>query len=229
MNTDSNNVNNADSVNPAPKPKFTVNDDNVTAKKSRGGQNESADDRLARMTEYNQDKDNQILWEIGTFLSRPYDGKRNLAQAIVDGETIEIDPDGIVMNGTTIYLQGGMELSQENFLEFACPACNSLHGSNLYPSKGLSAKNLAINKFFYNPTTHKMFIISNSCLTQYFEGIVGTNAWKARAVKVPRKYTAHLPVQPLTWTSVETSTPQTEPVAVAEPIATPEPAKKGKK
>jgi hypothetical protein len=225
----------ADSENPTPKPKFRVNDDNVTSKKSRGGQNESADDRLARMTEYNEDKDNQLLWEIGTFLSRPYDAKRNLAQAIVDGETIEIDADGIVMNGTTIYLQGGMELSQDTFLEFACPACNSLHGSNLYPSKGLSAKNLAINKFFYNPTTHKMFIISNSCLTQYFEGIVGPATWAKRAVKVPRKYTAHLPVvaEPLTWTSVETSTNEpVAPVAVVEPVApvaVVETPKKGKK
>ncbi len=75
-------------------------------------------------------------------------------------------------NGVKLPLQAGFKLSLGTLVaSWACPACHSAHGSGVYPSREVSAKILASNRFYYRPADKALFVISDTCFAQYVKGI----------------------------------------------------------
>lgn len=134
------------------------------------GQNERKSVRVARMKAYWQSADNAILYPVGKLLALAVGVGRILADVIASGESIEME--SIQVDGKTLPLQPGFSLSLANMPNtWGCPACRSAHGSGTYPSREVSAKGLASNRFFYRPSDRSLFVISDSCWSEYVEAL----------------------------------------------------------
>jgi hypothetical protein len=108
------------------------------------------------------------LYPMGKLLANTIGGK-SLAQHIADGEVIEMDTvSGFPLNpGYVIGLKSDGK-STVIVGDWACPACKSAHGSNVFPSKkGIKVKGLLSNRFYYNPATKELFSISDTCFETY--------------------------------------------------------------
>lgn len=143
----------------------------VVAPKSTAGagQNEPREQREVRMKAFWAAAENTILHPVGRLLAQEHDGE-TLAQMLVDGEVLEMD--AVTVDGKELSLQPGFALSLKNVSQtWGCPACRSAHGSGTYPSREVSAKLLASNKFFYRPADRALFAISDTCWTDYVKGL----------------------------------------------------------
>jgi hypothetical protein len=131
------------------------------------GQNEKLSARIPRMTAYWQDAANAVLYPVGNLLSVSIGNGRTLADVIASGEEVELG-DSIEVEGVKLPLQDGAKLSLANLAQsWGCVACRSAHGSAVYPSREVSVKGLKENKFFYNPATRALFVISDTCWKDY--------------------------------------------------------------
>jgi hypothetical protein len=74
-------------------------------------------------------------------------------------------------DGHTLPLAADTVLSLATVSVWGCPACRSAHGSGIYPSRAVSAMNLATNKFYYRPSDQRLFTISNSCRKKYVKDL----------------------------------------------------------
>lgn len=143
------------------------------------GQNEPRDQRENRMKAFWAAPENATIHPVGRLLAQSHAGK-TLAQMLVDGESLEMD--SVTVDGKVLPLQDGFTLSLNNVAQvWGCPACRSAHGSGTYPSREASAKLLAGNKFFYRPSDKALFVISETCWSDYV---------KALGAAVPTRFTS---------------------------------------
>lgn len=147
------------------------------------GQNESVDARVARMQAFWKAPENAILYSVGKLLAQKADATRTLADVMVTGEEIELS--SVNLGGKELPLVPGFAMSLANAVKvWACPACRSAHGSKIYPSQILSASNLAKNNFYYRPSDKALFVISDTCWSDYVV--------KLKAAK-PERFLASVP------------------------------------
>lgn len=143
------------------------------------GQNEDRKAREKRMKAFWASAVNVVVNPIGQLLAAIVDGK-TLATHLVEGQEIELDH--VMSNGTRLDLPAGFKLSLAALSVWSCPACRSAHGSGVYPSREKDATRLARNKFYYRPADKALFVISDTCFSDYVKGI-GANT-DARFVKL---------------------------------------------
>jgi hypothetical protein len=131
------------------------------------GQNESRSARL-RQRDFWADPKNAVLHPVGRLLAELGPDGRTLAEVVAGGEPLE-EMETISFDGHILPLAANTELSLATVAVWGCPFCRSAHGSGIYPSRAVSAMNLATSKFYYRPSDQRLFTISNSCWKKYVE------------------------------------------------------------
>lgn len=142
----------------------------VKASKPTFGQNESESDRLARMRQYWQSKDNAVLVPLGQLLAMPFDAKRTVAEVVAGGGEVTIDklqmPDGKVLEVSPAQVIS-LKTCADKQHGWGCPACSSAHGSGIAPSRDVTVDGLARNQWYYNPASKQLRVISDTCIDKY--------------------------------------------------------------
>lgn len=154
------------------------------------GQNEKRGERIARMERFWKDGVNGVLIAVGTLLGYKVDDK-TLAEYIASGEDVtltEVNVEGVILP----LADGGLTLNLANMPStWGCPACRSAHGSGTYPSREVSAKLLSNNRFFYRPADRALFVISESCWSEYVVGMGAHTPARFRSARsIPKQVTA---------------------------------------
>lgn len=138
------------------------------------GQNEDKNARARRMRAYWADSKNAVLHPIGRFLASVIDNDgTTLADLVVKGETVTIDSVTLATGEVLPVVPAARISLQTTATVWGCPACRSAHGSGVYPSrtKDIDAANLAHNKWFYNPATRQIHVISDTCWGTYVKAM----------------------------------------------------------
>ena len=133
-------------------------------------------DRKDRMRRFWAHPVNATIHPIGKLLAAPLDDGRAAAAHLVDGGADLGDAIEYV-DGPRLPIAEPMQtIDWSNFDDFdggrqfnwACPACNSAHGSGKPPSNGeRDAQKLAENHWFYAPADQRLFVISKHCYRKY--------------------------------------------------------------
>jgi hypothetical protein len=113
--------------------------------------------------------ENNRIYKIGKFLTIVLDGN-TLAQRLAAREEIPIEYITLD-NGLVVPLEPGFKLSLMSIAKWGCPACNSAHGSGVFPSREVDADGLARCEFYYNPATKRLFMISKTCWLKYVKAL----------------------------------------------------------
>ena len=145
------------------------------------GKRETKTEKEARIrAEFWNDGKHTSLISVGNLLATTKVSGQPIANLIAQGQVWR--PTEVTIDGFTFPLLPGFEVSLETMRShWACPMCNSAHGSGVGVSTDVKSKGLAINKWFYNPATLELHTISNTCYDDYVKGLGMT----ARAMGVP--------------------------------------------
>jgi hypothetical protein len=158
--------------------------------KASFGQNEDRKARETRMKGFWADKANACLYPLGALLSVLVKPGQRIADLIADGKG-SVTIDSVVLStGQELPVNPPQVLSISTCVHgWGCPACHSAHGSAIYPSRGTEdasgnrvpdADGLASNKWYYNPTSKQVFVISDTCWNAYV---------KALGAATPKRFT----------------------------------------
>ena len=152
---------------------------NVTATATKQGTNpgrrESKSEKEARIrTEFWGNARNTSFISVGHLLATTKVNGQPIANLIAQGQVWR--PTEVSIEGFTFPLLPGFEVSIETMRShWACPMCKSAHGSGVGVSTDVKSKGLAINRWFYNPATLELFVISNTCFDDYVKGLAMTS------------------------------------------------------
>ena len=162
------------------------------------GQNEDKHARQRRMRAYWADANNAVLHPIGRFLANVIDNDgTTLADLVLAGETVVIDSVTMATGEVLPVVPPARISLQTTATVWGCPACRSAHGSGVYPSrtKDIDRDNLMHNRWFYNPQTKAIHVISDSCWGTYVKALGAiTDARFKAPVIVP---TEPVPAEPV--------------------------------
>ncbi len=135
---------------------------------SRGLGRESKDGRKARIRSWFGALDGALI-PVGRLLDqRDAQNVPFLASALAKGETLDLG-DHLMVAGKRLSLAKGLTLSLGNASTWACPACNSAHGTGKGVSPAVSADMLATNQFYYRPGDKTLLTISKTCFGDYVQ------------------------------------------------------------
>jgi hypothetical protein len=113
--------------------------------------------------------ENQKITEVGKLLSQKV-GNGTLADVLVTtGKSLPLG-EKITVKGVDVKLAPGQTLGLESINSWACPFCNSAHGSGKGVSDAVSGKLLATNRFFVDGNG-KLFTISTTCYGDYVKAL----------------------------------------------------------
>jgi hypothetical protein len=112
--------------------------------------------------------ENATIYRAGRVLANQADATRTVAEVLGGGEDVELET--VTIEGKVLPLQEGFTLSLANLPQtWGSPACHSAHGSGVWPSTSVNARNLERCEFYYNPETKLLFTISKTCWRDYVE------------------------------------------------------------
>lgn len=168
--------------------------------KSGGLQAESKSDRLERMRQFWSSKDTAVIWYVGQLLACMAEDGRSLAAHVYDGDSItltSLEVLTVTNQSRTLELAEPLIISIETTADKAngwgCPACHSAHGTGVSSSHAKkSVPGLEHNHWYYNPSTKRLFVISDTCHSTYCVDLMPGDspkaqerAWRKRVVTVP--------------------------------------------